>query len=84
MKKADLKNSVFCKGVLQWKISIRVACIQNEILQQLLPYSQRSFILLWTRVQQHSQVSHVSNKNKIVLRLGGLKMSLDQSSDQVV
>lgn len=35
MEKAILKNFVFSKGLLQLSISVLVACIRNEILQQL-------------------------------------------------
>lgn len=47
MKNTILKNSVFCKGLLQLSISVFVTCIENEILQQLFQHTQRSFILLW-------------------------------------
>jgi len=50
MKKAILKIFVFRKGLLQLSISVLAACIQNEILEQLLQHAQSSFILLWTCV----------------------------------
>lgn len=50
MRKVILKYFVFGEGLLQWSISVLVARIQNEILQQLLQHVQRSFIRLWTCV----------------------------------